>query len=148
MSNGVERRSQIDTETVKALLLINGGGIAALLTVFSQVLGKSGYEPLASEILVGVLIFMFGLVCAVIHNRLRRQCSLHYDLHNMRPPKGRLLRVQLWEPTVCSFSTAFMWLSIASFVVAGSYVAVRGIDIIGNLRAQQLIIIQKNALQE
>jgi hypothetical protein len=148
MSNGVERRSQIDTETVKALLLINGGGVAALLTVFSQVIGKPGYEPLASEILVGVLIFMFGLVCAVIHNRLRRQCSLQYDLHNMRPPKGRLFGASLWEPTVCCVSIAFMWLSIVSFVIAGSYVAVRGINIISNVMAQQLAIMQKNALQE
>jgi hypothetical protein len=136
MSNGVERRSQIDTETVKALLLINGGGIAVLLTVFSQVLGKSGYESLASAILVGVLILMAGLVCAVIHNRLRRSCSLHYDLHNMRPPPGRLLGITLREPTICSFSIAFMWLSVLAFVVGGSYPAVRGICIIG-LKAQQ-----------
>jgi hypothetical protein len=136
MSNGVERRSEIDTETVKALLLINGGGIATLLTVFSQVLGKGGYEPLASDILVGVLILMVGLVCAVVHNRLRRQCSLHYDLHNMRPAKGRIFGIPLWEPTICCFSIVFMWLSIVSFVAAGSYVAVRGISFIGHLKDQ------------
>src|SRR4029079_7167265 len=101
MSNGVERRSEIDTETVKALLLINGGGIATLLTGFSQVLGKGGYEPLASDILVGVLILMGGAVCAVVPNRLRRQCSLHDDLHNMRPAKGRIFGIPLWEPTIC-----------------------------------------------
>ncbi len=137
MSNGVERRSQIDTETVKALLLINGGGIVTLLGVFSQVLGKGGYEHLATVILVGVLILMFGLMCAVIHNRLRRECSLHYDQQNMRPPKGRLFGITLWEPTVCCISTIFMWLSIASFVVGGTYVAFRGISILGQVDVQK-----------
>ena len=35
MSNGVDRRAQMDVETFKALLLINGGGAVALLWVFS-----------------------------------------------------------------------------------------------------------------
>lgn len=130
MPNGVERRSQIDTETVKALLLINGGGALALLTLFPHILGKPGYEKLASAVLVGVLILIFGLLCAVIHNRLRRICSLHYEHHKMRPPKGRFLGFVLWEPTVCCISTACMWSSIAAFVVAGSYVVIRGIVII------------------
>jgi hypothetical protein len=34
-SKGVDQRAQMDTETVRALLLINGGGIATLLGVFS-----------------------------------------------------------------------------------------------------------------
>jgi hypothetical protein len=131
MADGVERRSQIDTETVRALLLINGGGALALLTLFPHVLGTPGYKELASAVLVGILLLIFGLLCAVIHNRLRRICSLHFEHHNMRPPKGRLLGFVLWEPTVCCFSTAFMWSSIAAFVVAGSYVALRGILIIG-----------------
>ena len=130
MSNGVERRSQIDTETVRALLLINGGGAVALLTLLSQVISKAGYAPLASAILWGVLIFMFGLFCAVVHNQLRRKCSLHYDRHNMRPPRGSIFGVKLPEPTVCFFSSAFMWLSISAFVVAGSYVAFRGISVV------------------
>jgi hypothetical protein len=137
MSNGVERRSQIDTETVKALLLINGGGAIALLTLFGSVLtlfgsvlGKDGYENLAMAILVGVWILILGLVFAVIHNRLRRKCSLHYDQREMEPPAGRLLGLQLREPTICIVSTVFMWLSIVAFVTAGAFVTFRGIVIL------------------
>jgi small-conductance mechanosensitive channel len=127
MSNGVDRRSQIDTETVKALLLVNGGGAVALLTLFGSVLGKNGYEALARAILVGVLIFMLGLVFAIVHNHLRRKCSLHYDVHKMRPPAGRLLWLQLHEPTICVVSIMFMWLTIITFFLAGMWIAIYGI---------------------
>ncbi|MBI2715883.1 MAG: hypothetical protein HYX37_15740 [Rhizobiales bacterium] len=130
MSNGVERRSQIDTETVKALLLINGGGAIALLSLLPALLGKDGFKGFVLAILIGILILMFGLICAVVHNRLRRQCSLHYDRYKMSPPKGQLLGFKLWEPTICCVSIFFMWLSILSFFVAGSFVAITGIVII------------------
>lgn len=136
MVDGVERRSQIDTETVKALLLINGGGAIALLSLLPSILDKDGYERLAFTILIGVLILMFGLVCAVVHNRLRRKCSLHYDQHAMRPPKGRLFGFALWEPAVCCLSTAFMWISIAAFFLAGSYVAIGGIVTLETVQRQ------------
>jgi hypothetical protein len=76
MTKGVEIRSQIDTETVRALLLINGGGAIALLTLFTSLIGKQEYRQLALFILIGVLLLMVGLVCAVLHNRFRRKCSL------------------------------------------------------------------------
>jgi len=38
MSNGVEQRAQIDTETVRALLVINGGGAIALLSLLPTIL--------------------------------------------------------------------------------------------------------------
>ena len=38
--NGKEIREGIDTETVKALLLINGGGAVALLTFAAAVLNR------------------------------------------------------------------------------------------------------------
>jgi hypothetical protein len=127
MANGVDRRAQIDIETVRALLLINGGGVIALLSLLSQIFGKAGYEELASPILWGTLIFVVGLGCAVIHSRLLRKCSLVYDQHNMIPPKGRLLGFKLSEPTVCWFSYWLMWLSICAFLFAGIFVAVSGI---------------------
>lgn len=127
MADGVERRSQIDTETVKALLLINGGGAIALLSLLPSILDKDGYNSLALAILFGVVIFMFGLVSAVIHNRLRRKCSLHYDHYNMKPPKGVLLGFRLPEPTICCVSTFFMWASIIAFFLAGLAVALTGI---------------------
>lgn len=127
MSNGIERRSQIDTETVRALVLINGGGAIALLSLLPSILDNTQYQCLARAILIGIPILMFGLVFAVVHNHLRRRCSLHYEQHGMTPPKGRLLGIPLWEPTICCVSTLCMWLSVAAFVFAGSYVALSGI---------------------
>jgi hypothetical protein len=34
MSHGVERRAQVDIETLKTLLLINGDGAVSLLAIF------------------------------------------------------------------------------------------------------------------
>jgi hypothetical protein len=127
MAKGVELRAQMDTETVRALLLINGGGAIALLTLLSSVLGKPDYVDLAHAILCGVLVFMLGLVFAVIHNRLRRKCSLLFEQHGMCPPKGRVLGIELSQPTVCWLSERFMWLSIAAFISAGVIVAVVGL---------------------
>jgi hypothetical protein len=138
MSDGVDRRSQIDTEMVKALLLINGGGAIALLTLFPHVLDKAGYEPLAASIMYGVLIFVAGLIFAIIHNRFRRICSLIYDQHNMRPPKGQIAGIKLREPTICFASIALMWLSIIAFVVGTSFVAVQGIIIIHAVSVQKV----------
>ena len=138
MSNGVQRRSQIDTEAVRSLLLINGGGAVALLTLLPAILGKDGYEPLAFAILVSLLIFMIGLTCAVIHNRLQRVCSLHYEIHNMRPPKGRLFGFKLREPTVCCVSIAFMWCSVGAFFLAGSSVAITGIVALQQVQSQRV----------
>ncbi|MCH9054180.1 MAG: hypothetical protein IIA72_24590 [Proteobacteria bacterium] len=135
MSNGVDRRAQIDTETVKALLLINGGGAIALLSLLPSILDKDGYERLAYSIFMGVLFLMFGLVFAVIHNRLRRKCSLHYDQHKMKPPKGRLFGIVLWGPTVCCISTVFMWISIGAFFLGGLFVAINGIITLENLKS-------------
>jgi hypothetical protein len=130
MSNGVERRAQIDIETFKALLLINGGGAVSLLAIFSQIIRVPGYEKLAIAIMVGVLILVVGLSCAVVHNVLRRRCSLHYDHHGMRPPKGRLFGIELPEPTVCFFSWRFLELSVAAFVIAAAFVAWHGIVVV------------------
>jgi hypothetical protein len=127
MSNGIERRSQIDTETVRALLLINGGGAVALLTLLPALLANSDLRPLVSAIFIGVLLLMVGLVSAVIHSRFRRECSLIYDQHDMRPPHGHLFGMKLSKPRVCFISDFYMWLSIFAFFGAGSFVAVVGI---------------------
>jgi hypothetical protein len=127
MANQLEIRAQIDTETVKALVLINGGGAVALLAFLPAVINKSDFESLVVAALWGILAFMLGVASAVIHNYLRRRCSLEYQRHNMSPPPGRLLGFQFSQPKVCFFSTVFMCLSILSFLAAGTSVAVTGI---------------------
>ncbi len=104
MTKGLEIRAQIDTENVKGLLLINGGGAIALLAFLPSVLGKAEYESLARAILWGLLIFQVGLVAAVIHNRLRRICSLTYERRQYRPPPCKFLGMKLREPCICHVS--------------------------------------------
>lgn len=128
MTKGLEIRAQIDTESVKGLLLINGGGAVALLAFLPFVLGKPEYEPLAQAILWGLLIFQVGLVTAVIHNRLRRICSLTYEQHQYQPPPGKFLGLKLREPRICCMSTMFMWLSVIAFFVAGLFVFKGGFE--------------------
>ena len=127
MSNGVDRRAQIDIETVKGLLLVNGGGAVALLSVFSALVGREGLEPLLSAVLWAVFGMRLGSVCAIFHNHYRRKCSLHYELHKMSPPRGSFLGVPLSEPGVCFVGTLFLWASVISFMSAGGYVAYTGL---------------------
>lgn len=127
MSSGVERRSNIDTETVKGLMIINGGGAVALMSLLPSFLGRKGYEDFSNAILVGIIFFMLGLVLAVIHNHFRRRCSLFYERHQMKPPNGKLFGIRLWEPTDCFVSTVCMWSSIVSFLIGGANVAISGL---------------------
>jgi hypothetical protein len=127
VSDGKERRAQIDTETVRALLLINGGGAVALVTLLPSLLGKPEYAGLTIAVLVGVLLFTLGLFFAVLHNRLRPKCSFITDQHGGHPPPGKLFGVNLRRPTVCFFSVWCRWLSIAAFFLAGTSVAISGI---------------------
>jgi len=130
MANELEIRAQIDTENVKALLLINGGGAVALLAFLPSVLGKPEYASLMRAILYGLLLYQFGLLSAVVHNRLRRKCSLIFQAHGYKPPPCSVFGFKLKEPCVCSASILFMWASILFFVASGLLVFCGGIEIL------------------
>jgi hypothetical protein len=127
---GIEQRAQIDTETFKGLLAINGGGTIALLSFLAAILNKPNVTALAHAVLWGVLVMMLGVAAAVVHNHLRRRCSLLYEHHNGKPPAGRLLGLSLPSPIVCFCSWACMWISLASFLTAGLVVAVTGLFLV------------------
>ena len=127
MSSGIERRAQIDADTFKALIALNGGGAVALLAFLQAIVDKAGFQWMMFGTLVGLPILMIGLVLAVIHNRLRRLCSLVYEQHNMHPPRGKIFGIQLREPRVCAVSTGLLYSSLASFVLAGVTVAATGL---------------------
>lgn len=128
--NGKEIRAQIDTENVKGLLLINGGGAVALLAFLPSILNKPGYEPLTLAILWGLLIFQIGLITALIHNHLRRRCSLAYDCPK---PKVKLLGLGLEEPYVCHFSHIFMIASYGCFIIAGILIFCGGLKALNTI---------------
>lgn len=139
MALGVEQRAQIDTETMKGLLLINGGGAVALLAFLQAIFGKPGLEPLVMAVLWALAAFQLGLVAAVVHNRLRRKCSLVYEQHEFQPPRCTLLPawVRPGEPCVCFISTSFMWLSIVVFVVGGFLVFYGGLRVANHVEVKQ-----------
>ena len=135
MTKGLEIRAQIDTELVKGLLIINGGGSIALLTFLPTILGKPEYLPLSKAVLWGLFSFQIGLVSAVIHNRLRRVCSLEFEKYNYNPPPCKRFPISLFKfrndaPCVCRASVMLMWLSIVSFVLAGIFVIHGGFGVL------------------
>jgi hypothetical protein len=125
-SPGVERRHQIDNETFKALLAINGGGAVALLALLPQLMPKPELRALTLAVFVGIMLLMLGLVAAVVHNTLRRRCSLIYEQHKMAPPKGKLFGIRLGEPLICTFSWLCMWIGVGTFTTAGFAIAITG----------------------
>jgi hypothetical protein len=114
MPDGKAQRAQIDTETVRALLLVHGGGAVALLAVLKSFIESDEYYQFTRPILSSILIFM-----GVIH-----------DQHGGSPPPGKVLGRQLKEPTVCFFSIAYMWISIFCIVGAGIVLGISGMRIV------------------
>jgi len=135
VADGRETRAAIDSETVRGLLLINGGGAVALLAFLPVVLQKPELESLAKAIILAVFTFQAGLACAVIHNRFRRLCSFEYAKKERKrcAPFGREWR----EPCICHWSIGFMWSSIILFLVAGFLVLNAALGVVGVLPQQE-----------
>ncbi len=127
MATGLEIRAQIDAETAKALLFINGGGVIAMLALVPVFLQHPGRERIASAILLGVLILTLGLFFAVLHNRCLRRCSLVYEQNQMRPTPWTFIGIRFSEPRACVFSTLYLCLSLGAFVIAGCSVTIYGL---------------------
>lgn len=133
MATELEIRAQIDTENVKALLLINGGGAVALLAFLPYVLPRAEYVLLTQKIIWALLIYQIGLFLAVLHNHLRRKCSIEYQRHGYKPPPCKLFGRPLKEPCVCHVSWSCMWGSALAFMAAGLCVFYGGLQVIGTL---------------
>jgi len=137
-----EIRAQIDNDVVKGLLLINGGAAVALLaflpTLFEH--GKVTQIWLFVFVLFALLVYLIGLFFAVIHNHLRRRCSIEYDKPHQPGKiyqkykdkiKWKWLEIVLMEPDVCVVSWAFMAFSACCFIVAGILVMIGGFTVLG-----------------
>ena len=116
ISEGVKIRAEIDRESVRNIMLINGGGSVALLALLPAVLGT----PLVFAVLLALACWLLGLTLAVIHNVLRRKCSLVHDHYDMRPPPGK---TRLWikpkQPWICWLSWKCLYASIIAFLLGG-----------------------------
>jgi hypothetical protein len=139
MTKGLEIRAEIDSENVKGLLLINGGGAVALLAFLPTILEKPNLGDLASGVLWALFAFLVGLMAAVIHNRLRRVCSLVYEGYGYAPPRCKLIPSWLKrnDPCVCAASMCFMWLSLVAFVAGGLFVLLPGFNVAGHTNQKQ-----------
>lgn len=131
MADGRETRAGIDTETVRGLLLINGGGAVALLAFLPGVLQQPGFESLARAIIWAIFTFQAGLALAVMHNRFRRQCSLKYATSRENRKMCSLFGHEFGEPCICYWSVGFMWASIGAFLAAGIIVLIAALDVAG-----------------
>ncbi|WP_162628876.1 hypothetical protein [Marinobacter bohaiensis] len=126
MASGREIRSNIDTENVKGLLLINGGGAIALLAFLPSILGIEEYRDLVRAVVWGIMGFQVGLVTAVMHNFWRRRCSLAWEQDRN---KCQIFGKPLFEPCICYWSHGFMFGSLLCFVAACVKVALAALAI-------------------
>ena len=116
-SEGVKLRAEMDNQTAKAMLLLNGGGATALLSFLSSVL--NGKVPqLGLPIVVAAFLMCLGLLATVAHNINRRKCSLEYEGYwreGQQPPD---------KPQVCARSERFLTISMWAFFLAITLLAV------------------------
>jgi hypothetical protein len=122
----VDIRATIDTETVKALQLINGGMAAGLVTLLPVLARDPSYVSLAHSIVVAIAFAACGLVSATVHNRLRRKCNLAHEGNKPKDPYTRW-PLRWWaseagEWRVCTNSVIAMWLSIGFFILGAAWV--------------------------
>lgn len=140
MTDGVERRAEIDTETVRSLQLLNGGTAVALSTMLPPLLQAGDLTQLSTAMLSAIGVCAFGLFCATVHNRLRRKCSLEYSKQkeSREPPfKHSLFRscqTVPGEPRICTKSIIWMWTSLACFVAAIVIIMIGGFSVVSHDR--------------
>ena len=106
-----EVRAQIATEGAKALLLINGGGIVALLGFLSSV--WDGGEPaLITGILQGIWLLSLALVSAASNFFLRYWASTSFQRDWTR--RHRFFRFLEWAVIMLSFLLflAALWVTL------------------------------------
>ena len=130
MAEGRETRAGIDSETVRGLFLINGGGAVALLAFLTGIIEKPELEVLTKAVIWSVFSFQIGLVCAVIHNRLRRICSLEFAKKPASRKRCSLLGSKSSQPCACVWSTYFMWASVLAFLTGGALVLTAGLQVL------------------
>jgi hypothetical protein len=124
---GIDLRAGMDTETVRGLQLINGGMAAGLVTMLPAIIRDQAFRDLGKFMIVGILFAAIGLFASLVHNRLRRKCSLETDSigkHHQAPIAKWLSRFQTVEnePCVCTQSIMAMWASMILFLLGAASV--------------------------
>ena len=121
LSDGVKIRAQMDMESIKALILINGGGAVAVATGLPAILGNNRFWPLAIPMMSGIFLFALGLAAAVLSNHYRRECSLLFEQQKMAPTP---------YPRVCVIGRPYFHASVALFLLSILLIAAWGMCIV------------------
>src|SRR5690606_12302323 len=136
LSDGVKIRAQIDSESVRNVLLINGGGSVALIALLPAILGT----PLVFAVLLTLAVWLFGLTLAAVHSVLRRKCSHVYETHKMSPPPGtKMFWIDPRQPWVCWWSWGCLYFSVVAFLIGGILMVTFGLLNLDALTNPQLI---------
>lgn len=135
LSDGVKIRAQIDSESVRNVLLINGGGSIALIALLPAILGT----PLVLAVLVTLAIWLFGLTLAATHSVLRRKCSHIHEIHEMSPPRGKKkFGIDPKQPWVWWWSWTCLYCSVATFLIGGIVMVIFGFLNLDALTSSQI----------
>ena len=116
VTEGVVIRARLDMEIGKALILINGAGIIALLAFSSALIKDGANRSLLWPVLVGTWPLIFGLVFALAYLRFNRECSRIYENAHPNQPKPR--------PFECKCGTVSMFLSGVSFCTSAAILTI------------------------
>jgi len=131
-SDGTKIRAQIDTDSMKAMLAVAGGGSVALLAFLPYLLGKPDMQQFARAVVWGLISFQVSLLLCLLHNVLRRRCSAVYERawsEDKQPKPGNILGWQLeTHPGVCFWSWTFLWLAVVAFAVGSITICVGGLS--------------------
>src|SRR5690349_10293293 len=103
---------------------------AGLVAMLPRFLEEPAYFTLGRYMVAGIVCAGAGLVASVVHNRLRRKCSLEHD----RKPENRGKPYVHWllvkcqtvpgEAGICTRSIIRMWSSLALFCVGAVIVCI------------------------
>ena len=147
ISEGVKIRAQIDAESAKGLLLINGGASVALLAFFPFLLDKSDFKVLAYAVIIALLLYQTSLVLAIVHNVYRRQCSLIWESTDWNPEPGTFFGCKLKKPRECFLGRVYLWSSLIAFS-AGSLAVFGGglltLDSNSTIQESDLLMLGQN----
>ena len=91
-------------------MIANGGGAVALLAFLETAFTTPELAALRPFVVFALLLFHIGIVSAMVHNRLRRRCSLAYEHAGYTPDP---------IPTVCKLSDFFRQSSVFLFLAGG-----------------------------
>ena len=119
-----DRRAVIDSEAVKGLFLVNGGGAIAILAFLQAMWGRPDAPGLIPWILAGLALLMIGLLLALVVNPIRHTCALKWEGWFTYRDKNQMKEGE-------SLSKKFRRLSYASIACFGLAIAT---VIVGSLK--------------